>query len=57
MLDEEFVTCVEKAEKENNMSLVTKANALKRKSEEKTEEIKKLEEALKVLEAKRKLIS
>ena len=24
MLDEEFVTCVEKAEKENNMSLVTK---------------------------------
>ena len=35
MLDNEFVDCVNAAEKENNMQLVIKANALKRKSNEK----------------------
>ena len=39
MLEQGFVLCVEQAEKENSISLVFKANALKRKSEEKKEDV------------------
>ena len=52
MLD--FVIYVEEAEKKQGMKLISKANALKRISEEKKEDIKKLEEAIGVLEEKRK---
>ena len=57
MLDKEFVETNKQAEvKEVTFvaSLVTKANALKRRSEEFVEEIEKLKEALKVLQDKRK---
>ena len=50
MLAKEFVLCVEQAEKENDISLVSKANALKRKSEEKKEGVANLEGALSLLE-------
>ena len=39
MLDDEFFTLVEKAEKEQNLMLVTKATAMKRKSKDKKSEI------------------
>ena len=45
MLDKEFVDCVNAAEKENNMQLVIKATALKRKSNEKNAEIAEIEKA------------
>ena len=35
LLDDEFILLVEKAKKDNNMSLISKANAMKRKSSEK----------------------
>ena len=57
MLDKEFVETVKQAEgKEVTLvaSLVTKANALKRRSEERAEERKIKKEALKVLQDKRK---
>ena len=57
MLDKEFVETIKQAEgKEVTLvaSLVTKANALKRHSEECAEEREKLKEALKVLQDKRK---
>ena len=54
MLDSDFVSYVEEAEKKQDMKLISKANALKRRSEEKKEEIKKLEEAVGVLEEKKK---
>ena len=57
MLDKEFAETVKQAEgKEVTLvaSLVTKANALKRCSEECVEEREKLKEALKVLQDKRK---
>ena len=57
MLDKEFVETIKQAEgKEVTLvaSLVTKANALKRRSEECAEEREKLKEALKVLQDKRK---
>ena len=56
-LDKEFVETIKQAEgKEVTLvpSLVTKANALKRRSEECVEEREKLKEALKVLQVKRK---
>ena len=49
LLDHEFVTCGDKGEKENDMSLVSKAMAMKRKSTEKQIEFSNLEEALNVL--------
>ena len=55
MLEKEFVLCVEQAEKETDVSLVSKTNALKRKSEEKKEDVAKLEEALSLLKDKEKL--
>ena len=53
MLDEEFVASVRDAEEKNDMSLVVKANVMKR-CEEKKVEIKELEKALKILQEKRK---
>ena len=35
LLDDEFILLVEKAKKDSNMSLISKANAMKRKSSEK----------------------
>ena len=43
LLEHEFVTCVDKGEKENDMSLVSKAMAMKRKSKEKQTELSNLE--------------
>ena len=54
MLDEKFIKLVNDAEKQKDFKLITEANALKRKSEEKRAEKEKLEEALSILEAKRK---
>ena len=57
MLDEEFVETMKQAEgKEVTLvaSLVTKANALKRCSEECAKEREKLKETFKVLQDKRK---
>ena len=54
MLEKEFVLCVEQVEKENDISLVSKVNALKRKSEEKKEDVAKLEGTLSLLEEKKK---
>lgn len=54
MLDKKFIKLVNDAEKQKDFKLITEANALKRKSEEKSVEKEKLEEALNVLEAKRK---
>lgn len=54
ILDDGFVKFVETAEKETDISLVSKANAMKRKSSEKKKELEDLEEALNVLKEKRK---
>ena len=40
-LDEEFIACIKNAEKKNDMNLVIKGNALKRRSEEAQTELKK----------------
>ena len=52
MLDDEFVNLVERAEKEQNVMLVTKATAMKRKKEENKSEIEKLEATLNILAKK-----
>ena len=39
LLNDEFILLVEKAEKNNNMSLISKANAMKHKSSEKKKEL------------------
>ena len=54
LLEHEFVTCVDKGEKENDVSLVAKGMAMKRKSTEKQIELGNLEEALIMLKEKRK---
>ena len=54
LLEHEFVTCVDKGEKENDVSLVAKGMAMKRKSTEKQIELSNLEEALIILKEKRK---
>ena len=56
VLDEKFVKLVAEAEKKKDFNLITEANALKRKSEGTEEEKKTLEEALKVVEEKKKKI-
>ena len=53
-LDEEFILFIKNAEKKNDMNLVIKGNALKRRSEQAQTELKKLQEALGILEEKRK---
>lgn len=56
VLDREFVELVNKAEKKNDMSLLVKGNALKRKSEEKEREIADITAGILILqEKKRKL--
>ena len=57
MLEKEFVLCVEQAEKETDVSLVSKTNALKRKSEEKKDDVAKLEEALSLLKDKKEKLN
>ena len=52
--EHEFVTCADKGEKENDMSLVSKAMTMKHKGTEKHIELSNLEEALNVLKQKRK---
>ena len=42
----EFLRCSDEAEKKRNFELLSKGNALKRKSQEKQDEASKLEEAL-----------
>ena len=54
MLDENFVSLVEEAEKKMDINLVVQANALKRKNEETEEERRKLEETPKVMIEKKK---
>ena len=54
MMKSEFIDCVTMAEKKNDMSYVIKGNALKRKSETTSEELKLLEKELLVLEEKKK---
>ena len=53
-LDKEFVDIVKDAKKKNDMGLIVKANALKRKSEEKRLEISTFDKAIEAMEAKRK---
>ena len=52
ILENDFITCVENAEKENNLSLISKSNALKGKSVEKKEQIQQLDKSLDILKTK-----
>lgn len=52
-LNEEFVASVKLAEEKMDITLVSKANALKRKSEEKGKEVLKLDEAIELIKEKR----
>ena len=53
-LDEKFVVFIKNAGKKNDMNLVIKGNAWKRRSEEAQTELKKLQEGLGILEERRK---
>ena len=59
-LNEEFLRLTDEAKKQNDFlktkELLSKDNSLKKKSHEKLEESKKLEQALKVVHEKRKKI-
>ena len=58
MMESEFVDCITMVDKKNNMSYVIKGNALKRKSEKTSEELKLFQKELLVLEEeKKKLLS
>ena len=50
------MVCIENAEKKNDMNLVIKGNALRRRSEEAQTELKNLQEVLGILEKKQKKI-
>ena len=52
----EFLRLSDEPEKKRNFELLSKENALKRKSQEKQDEASKLEEALQVLQEKRRKI-
>lgn len=54
MLNTEFVDCIKHAEEKNDMSLVKKGNALKRKSEESKSELEILSKQIEDLKQKRK---
>ena len=54
MLKGDFVKFVKEAEEKQDLVLIFKANAMKRKADKKSEEIKKLEQALGISEQKRK---
>ena len=57
-MESEFVDCITMVDKKNNMSYVIKGNALKRKSEKTSEELKLFQKELLVLEEeKKKLLS
>ena len=57
LLDQKFVSLVRNSEKCNNMlEIISEVNVLKRKSQEQVDDMRKLEETLKLLkEKKRKL--
>ena len=55
LLQNEFIQYAE-AEKKQSLYLITKATAMKRKADEKREEVPKLEKTLGILEEKRKLM-
>ena len=55
LLQNEFIQYAE-AEKKQSLYLITKATAMKRKADEKREEVPKLEKTLGILEQKRKLM-
>ena len=58
-MDEEFTECVFSAENKSpteQSQLIAKVTALRRKSNDKKEEIRELEEQIKVLEMKRKKV-
>ena len=58
-MDEEFTECVFSAENKSpteQSQLIAKATALRRKNNDKKEEIRELEEQIKVLEMKRKKV-
>ena len=57
VLEKEFVLCAEQAEKENDILYGEQMNALKRKSEQKKEDVAKLEGALSLLEEKKKKLN
>ena len=56
MLQNEFIHHVEEPEKKQSLSLISKATAMKRKADEKREEVTKLEKTLGILEQNGKLI-
>ena len=55
-LDNEFIQVIREAGEKNDMRLVIKGNALKRKSEEKQSQVSALEDSLEILKEKRKKI-
>ena len=55
-LDFEFISAIRLAEEKNNMFLVVKGNALKRRSEEVFEDAKKLQETIVSLKEKRQKV-
>ena len=52
-LNDEFLKLVNKAEEKDHMSLVIKANGIKRKSEEKSKIVSLLEETIAIISKKR----
>ena len=56
IVDAEFISSVKEAEKKNDMNLIVRANALRCKSDKKRAEKRKLEDAIKSLEDKRKKV-
>ena len=56
MLQNEFSQYVEEAEKKQSLSLISKATAVKRKVDQKREEVTKFEKTLGILEQKKKLM-
>ena len=54
MLDTDFVQCIKSAQEKNDMNLVKKGNALKRKSEETKSELDILLNEVKNLKEKRR---
>ena len=55
-LDDEFIQVIREADEKNDMKLIIKGNALKRKSDEKQSQVVTLEESIKILEEKRRKI-
>ena len=56
MLQNEFNQYVEEVEKKQSLFLISKATAMKRKADKKTEDVTKFEKTLGILEQKRKLM-